>query len=328
MLHPLISIIIPIYKVEPYLRRCIDSIVNQTYVNLEIILVDDGSPDKCPQICDKYAMEDVRIKVIHKKNGGLSDARNVGTKEANGTYLYYVDSDDELPLNTVEEMVSLTQQFPKAEVIVGKAFCPQNDSLYKDQLFDDIRIFDNNADFRKYHCGSINEFPVNAWNKLILKSFLLKNKLFFKKGIIHEDQLWMFHVSTVLKYVVCVNKITYIHHLNSNSIMTGTSNKEKLHSWGIILQEIFSAMTPPIFAKQFYKYYLLLNHFYPQINKDDKHLYDDAWKQCSACASRNGFMGLAFFVFLHKTLYKILKGHGTGFAVWFLLTKCHIPSEQ
>ena len=93
-MNPLISVIVPIYNVEKYLARCVDSIVNQTYKNLEIILVDDGSPDSCPDICDVWKEKDDRIKVIHKKNGGLSDARNAGLDIAQGEYVAFVDSDD------------------------------------------------------------------------------------------------------------------------------------------------------------------------------------------------------------------------------------------
>jgi glycosyltransferase involved in cell wall biosynthesis len=89
-----ISIIIPVYKVEKYLCKCIESVIQQNYANIEIILVDDGSPDKCPQICDEYAFRDDRIRVIHKTNGGLSDARNYGTRAAKGDYLMFLDSDD------------------------------------------------------------------------------------------------------------------------------------------------------------------------------------------------------------------------------------------
>ena len=106
MQNPLVSIIVPIYKVEPYLRRCLDSIVNQTYTNLEIILVDDGSPDGCPQICDEYVAKDKRIIVIHKENGGLSDARNAGLDICKGEYISFVDSDDILDLNAVEYMLN------------------------------------------------------------------------------------------------------------------------------------------------------------------------------------------------------------------------------
>lgn len=93
-MNPLISVIVPIYNVEKYLARCVDSIVNQTYKNLEIILVDDGSPDRCPQMCDDYAEKDRRIKVVHKNNGGLSDARNAGMAVATGEYISFIDGDD------------------------------------------------------------------------------------------------------------------------------------------------------------------------------------------------------------------------------------------
>ena len=101
-MKPLVSIIIPIYKVEPYLRQCLDSIINQTYANLEIILVDDGSPDRCPQICDEYAAKDNRIVVIHKKNGGLSEARNNGLDICKGEFIYFLDGDDYIGNNTIK----------------------------------------------------------------------------------------------------------------------------------------------------------------------------------------------------------------------------------
>ena len=94
MVTDLITIVVPVYNVEKYLRKCIDSILNQTYKNLEIILVDDGSPDNCGQICDEYAKKDNRIKVIHKENGGVSQARNVGIDNSNGEFIAFVDPDD------------------------------------------------------------------------------------------------------------------------------------------------------------------------------------------------------------------------------------------
>ena len=100
----LVSVIVPIYKVEKYLNKCVDSIINQSYKNLEIILV-DGSPDKCGEICDKYAEKDSRVKVIHKENGGLSDARNAGIDIAKGDYLLFVDSDDWINRYMIENLV-------------------------------------------------------------------------------------------------------------------------------------------------------------------------------------------------------------------------------
>ncbi len=101
-MKPLISIIIPVYNVEQYLHRCVDSVLNQTYKNLEIILVNDGSPDNCPFICDEYAKKDKRIIVVHKENGGLSSARNAGLEIVQGEYISFIDSDDWIHENYIE----------------------------------------------------------------------------------------------------------------------------------------------------------------------------------------------------------------------------------
>ena len=106
-----ISVIVPIYKTEQFLSKCIDSIINQTYKNLEIILVDDGSPDNCPKICDEYAKRDNRIKVIHKENGGLSSARNAGIEIATGDFSAFVDSDDWIDSDMYESLVKLSDEY-------------------------------------------------------------------------------------------------------------------------------------------------------------------------------------------------------------------------
>lgn len=106
MEESLISVVVPIYKVEKYLVKCIDSIIEQSYRNIELILVDDGSPDSCPQICEEYRKKDSRIKVIHKQNGGLSDARNAGMEIATGEWITFIDSDDYVGINFLKELYS------------------------------------------------------------------------------------------------------------------------------------------------------------------------------------------------------------------------------
>ena len=112
----MISVIVPVYKVQDYLDECIESVVNQTYRDLEIILVDDGSPDRCPQMCDEWAKKDGRIRVIHKKNGGLSDARNVGLDKAKGEYIAFVDSDDWVELDCFEKLYEVLHQHPDCAI--------------------------------------------------------------------------------------------------------------------------------------------------------------------------------------------------------------------
>ena len=109
MTTPLISVIVPVYRVEEYLERCVKSILSQTYKNLEVILVDDGSPDQCPAICDAWAEKDARVKVIHQENKGLSGARNAGIDAASGEYLAFVDSDDYVSPHFIEELYQLLQ---------------------------------------------------------------------------------------------------------------------------------------------------------------------------------------------------------------------------
>jgi glycosyltransferase involved in cell wall biosynthesis len=108
---PLVSIVVPVYKVEKYLERCVKSLLCQTLHDIEIILVDDGSPDRCPQICDEYASRDERIKVVHKRNGGLSSARNAGLLVATGSYIGFVDSDDDVSLDMYERMLTIIEKY-------------------------------------------------------------------------------------------------------------------------------------------------------------------------------------------------------------------------
>lgn len=103
----MISVVVPVYKVEKYLERCINSVLSQSYKDLEVILVDDGSPDKCGKICDEYAKKDDRVKVIHKENGGQSSARNIGIQEAKGQYISFIDSDDYLEKNAYETLIKV-----------------------------------------------------------------------------------------------------------------------------------------------------------------------------------------------------------------------------
>lgn len=186
MIHPLVSIIVPIYKVEPYLRRCLDSIVNQTYTNLEIILVDDGSPDGCPQICDEYAAKDNRIVVIHKENGGLSDARNAGLDICKGKYISFVDSDDLLDLKAMEYMlntgtdvdivISNVKMFINDEEISNSNKTHCNSSSFKIIGSDDLLL---------RLCKDGDAYLRSAWGKLFKKE--LFSNIRFPKGKLYED---------------------------------------------------------------------------------------------------------------------------------------------
>ena len=215
---PLVSIIVPIYKVEPYLRRCLDSIVNQTYTNLEIILVDDGSPDRCPAICDEYAAKDNRIVVIHKENGGLSDARNAGLNICKGDYVSFVDSDDWVEKDYISTLENLAKK-NNADISVGnhQTFSIENHFFPTDVL--EEGVFNNQYIINQIFTKR-NQFKI-AWGKLF-KSHTLK-KLKFPYGKKHEDEFVGFIPYFSAKLVVCTNQILY-HYLKRSDSITGTDN--------------------------------------------------------------------------------------------------------
>ena len=126
MANDKISIVVPIYKVEKYIDQCVQSVLKQTYQNLEIILVDDQSPDKCPEICEQYAREDARVKVFHQKNLGLSGARNTGMQYATGDYVLFLDSDDYLALDYCERMLTMAKE-ENADIVVGEIISVDDD---------------------------------------------------------------------------------------------------------------------------------------------------------------------------------------------------------
>ncbi|MCF0156053.1 MAG: glycosyltransferase, partial [Veillonella sp.] len=127
-----ISVIVPIYNVEPYIHQCVDSIINQTYKDLEIILVDDGSPDNCGKICDEYAAKDDRVKVIHRPNGGLSAARNSGLDVATGEYIAFVDSDDYIACNMYSDMMEFMLKH-KLDIVVCSSYRVKNSKIKEEK---------------------------------------------------------------------------------------------------------------------------------------------------------------------------------------------------
>lgn len=221
MYGPLVSIIVPVYKVEPYLRRCLDSIVNQTYTNLEIILVDDGSPDGCPQICDEYAAKDKRIVVIHKKNGGLSDARNAGLDICKGEYISFVDSDDWIVLNYIEVLLSINTK-ENADITIGNHkkvgeskeidFCKKNDE-YK--VLNSYQALEN----------LLGEYALNftvSWGKMY-RAQLWRN-LRFPKGKLYEDA-YVCHLLYSKSSSICfLNEPIYYYTQRPDSIMSNTTS--------------------------------------------------------------------------------------------------------
>lgn len=171
--NPLISVIVPVYKVEEYLDQCVDSIVNQTYKNLEIILVDDGSPDRCPEMCDSWAKKDFRIKVIHKENGGLGDARNVGIAMASGDYLGFVDSDDWCELDMFQEMLSACLEYDALISVCNALIDWENEWPQERTVFSDKRTFWESPEILKnFFNGHLTAWACNKLYRKDLAEYL------------------------------------------------------------------------------------------------------------------------------------------------------------
>lgn len=220
----LISVIVPIYNVEKYLGKCVDSVINQTYENLEIILVDDGSLDNCPQICDEYANLDSRIKVIHKKNGGLSDARNAGMNIATGDYISFIDSDDYISDDFIETLYTtmITENSDIAECDIVRFEDGTTPVIEKED--GEINSFSTEKGLSLLIAG--NKFHQHVWNKLYKVEFALK--IPFEKGKLNEDEFWTYQIFGQVEKVTKINKSMYFYIQRSSSIMGNKFNIRRL----------------------------------------------------------------------------------------------------
>ena len=213
--NSLISVIVPAYKVEPYLDRCVQSIVDQTYTSLEIILVDDGSPDNCPSMCDKWAKKDKRIKVIHKKNGGLSDARNAGMAASTGEYIAFVDSDDWIAPEMLERLVKALQK-DGSDI----AACTV-EMVWEDKTPSCFLTVQTNSILNRQEAQealldeSLLKHPV--WYKLYRRETV--QSIAFEVGKIHEDVFWSYQAIGRAKKVSIIDYVGYYYFQRKGSIM-------------------------------------------------------------------------------------------------------------
>lgn len=220
----LISVIIPIYNVEKYLEKCIKSVINQTYTNIEIILVNDGSTDKCACICEKYKKIDSRIVIINKENGGLSDARNVGIDVSKGEYLAFIDSDDYVSEDYLEYLYKIICE-NKVDISVCD-FCEvyENENLVNKEEENNIKIF-NDAEAIEIMLYQ-REFDHSAWGKLYRK-YLFDN-LRFPKGRLFEDIAIMYELINKVNKVGFGSKKNYYYLIRKDSIMNKEFNVKKM----------------------------------------------------------------------------------------------------
>lgn len=249
--NDLISIIIPVYKVEEYLEKCIESVLKQTYTNLQIILVDDGSPDNCGKICDEYAKKDPRIEVIHKVNGGLSDARNVGIAKAKGKYIGFVDSDDYIKEDMYEILINLIKEYDADvsicnlyDVIDGKEDIRNNENGIQEysrlEILKEVLLDKNIQSY--------------AWNKLYKKE--LFDEIKYPIGKKYEDIGTTFYVFEKCNKIVVTSKPEYYYLKRSDSLVNNVTESTVLDYTDIIIQRYLYTQKNIEELRKYNNYYL------------------------------------------------------------------------
>jgi glycosyltransferase involved in cell wall biosynthesis len=223
MKHAGISIIIPVYNVEKEIDRCLQSVISQSFKDIEIILVDDGSSDRSPVICDEYSLSDGRITVIHKSNSGCSDARNTGISYSKGKYLLFVDSDDYIEADACEVLYAEAER-ENLDVAAADAYIRNGEkcriSGYNPLL---AGITVAGKEFLKKQMKN-DKMLVTTWHCMYKRDFIINNNLYFKTGIFHEDELWTPMVFLAAERVKYINKTTYNYVIRPGSITRGEDN--------------------------------------------------------------------------------------------------------
>ena len=234
MKEPLISVIVPVYKVEKYLNQCIDSIISQTYQYIEVILVDDGSPDNCGKICDEYAIADNRVKVIHQVNGGLSDARNAGILACTGDYILFIDSDDYWYTNSfLQKLVILLKDRnePIDVIIFSWTNYYEEQNIFKaDSRQLDKTLISNKSNLEILRILIQNDlYGASAWNKCIRKDLIKNNNLFFKKGLLSEDIEWSGRLLTCINNIDILKETSYVYRRGRKNSITSSVGMKNIN---------------------------------------------------------------------------------------------------
>lgn len=272
MKQPFFSIIVPVYKVEAYLKKCVNSIWRQTFKDYELILVDDGSPDDCPLICDELASEDDRIKVIHKNNGGLSSARNAGLDVATGGYVLFIDSDDYWCDNTfLESLYARQLEFKEDIILFGCKIIKENGDEEVTRSIYNLGILNLHDKATTLDClFNSGNMPGSAWIFSVNRNLIEVNNLRFKVGVTAEDFEWIVSTIVLSNAVGAIDGVHYAYVRRGGSITTqvkfsaiqGAINAfEKYYELGVF----FAALN-----KFLSRVYLLAVMSYNKLSCDDK----------------------------------------------------------
>lgn len=214
-----ISVVVPVYGTEKYLNKCVESIVNQTYKNLEIILVDDGSPDNCPQMCDEWASRDLRIKTVHRLNGGLSCARNTGLSMATGDYITFVDSDDWIAPDTYEYALGLFAMYGGTDAVQYNLRQTSDENVYVKTRPEVIEVY-RGKDILQYFMTATTITGSYSMCRCLFRTSIIKHYR-FREGKINEDIDYKYKVLRDCNVFVVSNQVKYFYRQAGSSISSG-----------------------------------------------------------------------------------------------------------
>ena len=277
-----VSIIVPVYQVEKYIRQCVDSILAQTFTDFELILVDDGSKDQSGQICDEYAGLDERVKVIHKVNGGLSDARNKGMDWASGNYFMFVDSDDYIAPTMIECLYESIVNENADIAVCNYLYYFENDrsknfaTNIKSEVLSGAEIFYKRKNERNYGIWTV------AWNKLY-KSEVFGN-IRFRFGKYHEDEFWANDIYQMDIKVVTIPECLYYYRQRDNSIMGKKSFARNIDILDALQERLYIYLKSPEYSGQAYRVLVYSLEYLEEskrliTNRDEKYNFIQAEKQ-------------------------------------------------
>lgn len=282
---PLVSVIVPVYKVEKYLHRCIDSILCQTYPEFELILVDDGSPDRCPQICDEYASKDKRIRVVHKSNGGQSSARNAGLDICKGDYIYFCDSDDWIEPNLLELVIGKIIS-EKADMVRFQCFTHFADVIYRssfifEQESGNLKDDETRMDFI---CKSLLTYQIGweLWLAVYRADTLLRNDVRFPEGMDIAEDLFINILDIVYsKKITFLDEPLYHYCMRDDSTMGNVKGKIRIDACNELAYQLYKNIHNDYISSRFFRIHnmMLLNEMMGHLptikNKDTAQSYID-----------------------------------------------------
>lgn len=240
MTNPRISIIVPCYNVEKYIDNALESILNQTYGNWECIVVNDGSSDQTENKIKEWTHRDQRFKLISQENKGLSGARNSGLMHVNGDCVYFFDPDDLLDIVCLKNLSDLFH--PSIDIVIGKNAEVYNQTTHIIKTLEHVSITNKTmSDMNFIELSLKDPFSVVAWNKLYSSNFISSNKLSFKNGILHEDELWFFETLYLAKKIIFSSKVTYYYNIDNQNSITKNYSFHNLTSYLTVIENIYNS---------------------------------------------------------------------------------------